>query len=180
MVWIPSGGCGLGPVDGFWIDACPVTNEEFATFAAETGHCTLACQDADCMHWRYPDGTHDHPVTDVSWADAVAYAAWAGKALPTEAEWICAAHDAVDPFPAEYPLDDASPPPIRPVAADLPNGYGLYDMVGNVWEWTADWYQSAGPVPVKVIMGGAANRRLPHPVDGYASDLGFRCVVRTG
>ncbi|HEY2672337.1 MAG TPA: SUMF1/EgtB/PvdO family nonheme iron enzyme [Rugosimonospora sp.] len=172
MVWIPSGSCEFGPVDGFWIDACPVTNDEFAAFTLETGHRTAACQEAGRAGWRSPDGRADHPVTDVSWADAVAYAAWAGKALPTEAEWACAAHD------AREPTDPGGAAGTRPVAAGSPNGYGLYDMFGNVWEWTADWYPVGGPVPQKVVKGGTWNGR-PYPVHGFAGNIGFRCVVRT-
>ncbi|GAA5194984.1 formylglycine-generating enzyme family protein [Rugosimonospora acidiphila] len=173
MVWIPSGSCELGPVDGFWIDACPVTNGEFAAFAAETGYRTLARREPDLAPWAaYPAGRADHPVTDVAWVDAVAYAAWAGKALPTEAEWVCAAHDA-----PEAPGAGAG---TRPVAAGAPNGYGLYDMFGNVSEWTADWHRASGPLPMKVIRGGAGRLARPYPVHGYGDDLGFRCVVRTG
>jgi formylglycine-generating enzyme required for sulfatase activity len=172
MVWIPSGSCELGPVDGFWIDACPVTNHEFAEFTAGTEYCTVAWQEAGRSPWRYRAGRDDHPVTQVSWVDAVAFAAWAGKALPTEAEWVCAAHDARE-------LTDHRRG-TRPVAAGAPNGYGLYDMVGNVREWTADWYGFGGPVPVKVVRGGRTGDRRPYPVHGYAGNLGFRCVVRTG
>ncbi len=120
-------------------------------------------------NWRAPqgpgsslDGWEDHPVVHVAHADAEAYAAWAGKALPTEAEWEWAARGGLPdadyawgselapggamlanywqgPFPHANSLADGW---LRtsPVRTYPPNGYGLHDMIGNVWEWTADWY----------------------------------------
>lgn len=122
-------------------------------------------------NWRQPlgpgssvDGLEDHPVVHVSHADAEAFAAWAGKALPTEAEWEFAARGGLDgrdyawgdelapggamlanywqgPFPHANSCVDGF---LRtsPVASYPANGYGLYDMIGNVWEWTADWYRA--------------------------------------
>ncbi|WP_096786884.1 formylglycine-generating enzyme family protein [Rhodobacter sp. CZR27] len=120
-------------------------------------------------NWRHPTGPgssiaglDSHPVVHVACADAEAYAAWAGKELPTEAEWEFAARGGIDG--AEYAWGDEFMPggrrmantwqgqfPFRnrraggyertsPVGAFPPNGYGLCDMIGNVWEWTADWY----------------------------------------
>jgi sulfatase modifying factor 1 len=119
--------------------------------------------------WRRPygrgshiGGLDDHPVVHVAYRDAEAYAAWAGKQLPTEAEWELAARGGLDG--AEFAWGDALAPqgrymantwqgefPIEnlrsdgwartsPVRAFPPNGYGAYDMIGNVWEWTTDWY----------------------------------------
>ncbi|KQZ77374.1 gliding motility-associated lipoprotein GldK [Sphingopyxis sp. Root214] len=120
--------------------------------------------------WRHPTGPdsaidelEDHPVIHVTYADALAYAEWAGKSLPTEAEWECAArggHDDGRPyawgmelapggammanywqglFPFSNLLTDGWER-TSPVRSYAPNGFGLYDMIGNVWEWTADWY----------------------------------------
>lgn len=119
--------------------------------------------------WRHPTGPDsglddlwDHPVCHVTYGDAAAYATWAGKTLPTEAEWEFAARGGLDgadyawgderepegrmlanvwqgPFPHGNSLDDGW---LRtsPVGQYPANGYGLSDMIGNVWEWTSDWY----------------------------------------
>ncbi len=120
-------------------------------------------------NWRRPygprssiTGLDDHPVVHVAYQDAEAYAAWEGKELPTEAEWEFAARGGLEG--ADYAWGDEFNPTGRhmantwqgafprknsaedgfirtsPVKAFPPNGYGLYDMIGNVWEWTADWY----------------------------------------
>src|SRR5580698_9558128 len=110
-------------------------------------------------------GLDDHPVVHVAYKDALAYARWAGKDLPTEAEWEFAARGGLDG--AEFAWGDELTPDGKqmantwqgafpqenlkidgyertsPVTAFPPNGYGVYDMIGNVWEWTSDWY-SAG------------------------------------
>jgi sulfatase modifying factor 1 len=121
--------------------------------------------------WRHPYGPRsnihalgNHPVVHVAFSDALAYAKWVGKDLPTEAEWEFAARGGLDG--AEFAWGDEFTPHGRhmantwqgefprqninadgfertsPVTAFPPNGYGLYDMIGNVWEWTCDWYQT--------------------------------------
>jgi formylglycine-generating enzyme len=194
-------------VESFWIDECPVTNEQFRDFVTDTGYSTLAERpvaeedypDADPLlltpgslvfhqppgpvnmrdprnwwgytpgaDWQHPEGAgsdlagrDDHPVVHVAYQDAQAYATWAGKALPAEAEWEYAARgglagrayawgDELAPggrrmantWNGEFPWrrlggDHDRTSPVRSFPA---NGYGLYDMVGNVWEWTADRY----------------------------------------
>ena len=122
-------------------------------------------------NWRRPygprssiSGLDDHPVVHVAYRDAEAYARWAGKDLPTEAEWEFAARGGLDG--AEFAWGDEFTPGGRPMAntwqgafpheklngdgyahtspvtAFPPNGYGLYDMIGNVWEWTTDWWST--------------------------------------
>jgi sulfatase modifying factor 1 len=132
--------------------------------------------------WRRPlgpqsgiDDIMDHPVVQVAWADAAAYARWAGKALPTEAEWEFAARGGLDGtpyawgnelapegrvmantwqgrFPWENTLDDGY---LRtsPVGVFPANGYGLFDMIGNVWEWTEDWFAETAAESGKACCG---------------------------
>jgi formylglycine-generating enzyme len=185
--------------------------------------------------WRRPAGPHssiakrsDHPVVHVAYEDAHAFAAWAGLALPTEAEWEVAARGGL--VAAAYTWGDEPERPGErlanywhgdfpwrpeagygrtcPVGSFPPNGYGLFDMAGNVWEWTCDWYadtragdpcceagsydpqQPQFRVPRKVIKGGSflcadsycrryrPAARRPQMIDTGMSHIGFRCVRR--
>lgn len=183
--------------------------------------------------WKHPAGPAsdlaglgDHPVVHVALADALAYAEWAGKALPTEAEWECAARGGL--AGAEYAWGDSLTPDGRhmantwqgafpfvndledgfartsPVGSFPANGYGLFDMIGNVWEWTLDDYAAPRAEPArsccrkpqasgaatKVIKGGsylcAPNycqryrpaARHPQQTDMTTGHLGFRCIRR--
>jgi formylglycine-generating enzyme len=184
--------------------------------------------------WDRPEGptSHtytraNHPVTHVALADAQAYAAWADKALPTEAEWERAARGGLDgarfawgddelldgrrmanTWQGEFPWRDTGEDGWRgtsPVGTYPPNGFGLLDITGNVWEWTADRFQAAGASPSpccapappdrggfasNVIKGGshlcAPNyclryrpaARQAETVDTSTSHIGFRCVLR--
>ena len=182
--------------------------------------------------WRHPEGPGStvggrelHPVTHVAYADAVAFAEWAGKSLPTEAEWERAARGGLDratftwgddPAPkgrmmantwqGEFPWQNLRTDGYEgtsPVERFPPNGFGLHDMAGNVWEWTTDSFeQPATPgccapssdaperFPRKVIKGGshlcAPNyclryrpaARQAETVDTSTGHIGFRCVVR--
>lgn len=143
--------------------------------------------------WHRPEGPgsdlagrEDHPVVHVAFADAEAYAAWSGKTLPTEAEWEFAARGGLDgaefawgdtfelngkpmantwqgPFPwRNFALDGYEG--TAPVASYPPNGYGLYDMAGNVWQWTTDWYSARHPCEVTKSCCVPANPR-GGPVD---------------
>jgi formylglycine-generating enzyme len=184
-------------------------------------------------NWRQPEGPgssvkgrHRHPVVHVAFEDGDAYAAWAGKALPTEAEWERAARGGLEG--ATYAWGDEFTPRGRmmantwqgefpwqnlrrdgyegtsPVGSFDPNGFGLYDMTGNVWEWTVDFFHnshhdSASPccapasgegIARRVIKGGshlcAPNYCLRYrpaarqfeAVETSTSHIGFRCVFR--
>jgi formylglycine-generating enzyme len=180
--------------------------------------------------WNRPEGPASdvytrgrHPVTHVAYEDAEAYAAWAGKALPTEAEWEYAARGGLEgatyawgdePFPdgramantwqGEFPwqnllLDGFAG--TSPVGAFPPNGYGLVDMTGNVWEWTCDPFDvadagegccaPAGPGETRRVIKGGSHLCAPsyclryrpaarqsETVDTSTGHLGFRCVAR--
>ena len=213
MVLVPSGSFWMGsddsfayaddgegpPVeielDAYWIDACAVTNAEFAEFVDDTGYVTEAerfgwsfvfagllpddfpptqavaqapwWRKVERADWRHAEGWQstvdarpDHPVVHTSWNDAVAYAGWGDKRLATEAEWERAARGGLER--TVFPWGDELEPEGRhrmnvwqgdfphrnsmadgylgaaPVRSFPPNALGLYEMTGNVWEWTAD------------------------------------------
>ena len=234
MVWIPGGEFSMGAhdptdrndavgmqattdsrpvhrvvVDGFWMDATEVTNEQFAAFVKATRYVTVAertpraedfpgappdslvpgsvvfsppahavpltdayqwWSEIRGTSWRHPlgpdssiEGRERFPVVHIAYADALAYAQWAGKRLPTEAEWEFAARGGMTGqlfpwgndfneggrwmanthqghFPDRDTGEDAFTG-IAQVAQFPPNGYGLYDVAGNVWEWVSDWYR---------------------------------------
>ena len=232
-------------LDSFWMDETEVTNEQFAKFVEETSYLTTAEQIGDAgvfspeqerwtlvkaADWRHPEGRTssmdqrlDQPVVHVSWSDAVAYCTWAGKRLPTEAEFEYAARggkegtiypwgDEFTPggkhqantWQGEFPRQEHAAdgfPGVAPVKSYQPNGYGLYDIAGNVWEWVNDWYDPnyyrgspvrnpPGPLEgrEKVQRGGSwlcssnycmgyrvASRMMTEPDSGL-NNLGFRCV----
>jgi formylglycine-generating enzyme required for sulfatase activity len=149
--------------------------------------------------WRHPtgpessiEGKGDHPVVHVSWFDAQAYCKWAGGRLPTEAEWECAARGGLEQkenvwgdepissarcniwqgtFPATNTVEDgfSSTSPVRQFE---PNGCGLYDMAGNVWEWVGDWYRPdtyAGDALNAVTVNPAGPEAAYDPAEPYVS-----------
>jgi formylglycine-generating enzyme len=185
--------------------------------------------------WRHPEGPDStlhgrerHPITHVAYEDALAYARWAGKELPTEAEWEYAARGGLEgatfawgnefapkrrmmanTWQGEFPWQNLNLDKYEgtsPIETYPPNGYGLHDMTGNVWEWTRDAFaieattspccapgmEGAGAeAPRKVIKGGshlcAPNycfryrpaARQSETVDTSTAHIGFRCISRT-
>jgi len=161
-------------LDGFWIYKTPVTVAQFMRFCGATGHAA-----PDPPNWGWRD---DHPVVNVSWADAVAYAAWAGAALPTEAQWEKAARGADGRF---YPWGNGwdaarcahsvgtartGTAPVGTFHAGA-SPYGVLDMSGNVWEWCADWYDAG-------TMRAAAGRNPAGPPAGERRVSARRLVER--
>ncbi|MES1982072.1 MAG: formylglycine-generating enzyme family protein [Pseudomonadota bacterium] len=140
-------------LEEFMLDRYEVTNLQYKKFIDATAH-----RSPDHFRNRtYPAGKADHPVTFVSWDDAVAYCAWAGKRLPTDQEWEKAARGTdgrVYPWGDEFDLENANMPlrwqALKQYGDTTPVGafekgvspYGAYDMSGNVWEWTASWYEA--------------------------------------
>ncbi len=185
-------------LDAFYIDETEVTCARYAHFLEATGYPPHPL-------WDPKYDRPEEPVVGVSWYDAEAFARWAGKRLPTEAEWEKAAGGGL----AEklYPWGEGIHQQqanynsfgTMPVKSYAPNGFGLYDMAGNVWEWCQDWYDSdyysvssgrnpQGPLQGmrKVVKGGAwysnevalriANRHKNDPALG-SFNIGFRCVI---
>jgi formylglycine-generating enzyme required for sulfatase activity len=253
MVWIPGGEFSMGShveseslcalpgvtrdalpvhrvyVDGFWMDATEVTNEDFARFVKATGYVTIAERTPTAAEvpgappeslvagsvvftatpkpvpvdnhfqwwryqkgasWRHPEGPSStirgretYPVVHIAFDDAVAYATWAGKRLPTEAEWEFAARGGLtgklyawgddfrrgdrpmaNTYQGQFPTNDTGGDGfagIAPVATYAANGYGLYDVAGNVWEWVSDWYRPDYYAELAAAGGVARNPRGP-------------------
>lgn len=193
-------------IDSFYMDSYEVTNGEYLKFCKKTGHRLPEFWNMDIF--RSGEAYPDYPVVGISWSDAKMYAEWAGKRLPTEAEWEYAARG--DLTDNEYPngnkwtrqkqKQDSSTWTnlILPVKQYEPNGYGLFDMDGNVWEWVADRYDEyyyevspednpTGPTNRnnRVIRGGSWHsgpmckrvyyrKGLPGNWCDFA--VGFRCV----
>lgn len=184
----------------YYIDKYEITNMQFKRFVDATRHRTPF----DWKDGNYPQGEGYLPVAHIDWHDADAYCKWADKRLPTEAEWEKAARGAdgrIYPWGDVYDKNKANTKDWdreRIDVGSLPGGaspYGAMDMAGNVWEWTADWYN---PYPGsslvretfgethKVTRGGAwnsrgnlarTNERFPRPPDeSYQCFVGARCV----
>ncbi len=149
-------------VDPFYLDEHEVTNASYAAFVQAKRHRAP-------VHWpqgRIPPGKEKHPVVNVSWDDAAAYARWAGKRLPTEAEWERACRGMAEGARfltgAEITSGDARFDRVDgpgEVCRFKANYFGLYDMAGNVWEWCADWYG-------RDYYQQAPERNPPGPSDG--------------
>ncbi|MBN1937393.1 MAG: SUMF1/EgtB/PvdO family nonheme iron enzyme [Anaerolineae bacterium] len=222
LMYVP----GISGVDPFWIDRHEVTNAQFDAFVKATGYKTTAemakkgwkwtPQGVEFIwyaYWYEPLGPYypsveeamQHPVVSVSWDDAAAYCQWAGKRLPTEAEWQLAAFGADG---RQYPWGNEAPggqylnycdaqcqwgnkagdkdgfartAPVCQYSQGL-SPYGLCDMGGNVWEWTADWEVEG---KTRVIRGSSWARpaddaglsgRAGYEYNGVLDVLGFRCT----
>ncbi|MFQ5900365.1 MAG: formylglycine-generating enzyme family protein [Thermodesulfobacteriota bacterium] len=134
-------------LDDYYIDKYEVTNIQYKEFVKATGH-------RKPLHWvtgTYPRRKAYHPVVYVDWFDANAYCKWAGKRLPNESEWEKAARGTDGrrfPWGSDFDVNKANSPFLKkgdtmPVGSfeEGRSPYGLYDVVGNVWEWTIDWYE---------------------------------------
>lgn len=240
---------GTGEVAPFSIDAHEVTNAQYAAFVAATNYVTVAERSGPNgtamgaavfdraqarwridpnANWRHPDGSSSsiegrgaYPVVAVAYEDALAYARWAGRRLPTENEWEFAARGGA-PAPADrraeafdahgaarantwqgvFPFQDTGEDGftgLAPVGCFPANANGLYDMTGNVWEWTSDRFvgadgldaSRAADAPMRVIKGGSqlcapnfcsryrSGSRQPGDEGLGMSHIGFRTAADT-
>jgi formylglycine-generating enzyme required for sulfatase activity len=203
-------------LDAFYIDQYEVTNERYH-FCALSGACKSAYVDTTSVPEKYYGTKYfEHPVVNVTWDMAAAYCQWRGARLPTEAEWEKAARGGLEkmlyPWGNTAPicdagsrngalfLDCANDKMTVKTGSYFANGYGLFDMAGNVWEWVFDAYSDnyyketstnaanpQGPVFVdmRVVRGGGwgdkgeaiqvANRGWAPP-ETQDNEIGFRCV----
>jgi formylglycine-generating enzyme required for sulfatase activity len=213
-------------LDAFWMDQTEVTNEMYTAFLNEEdnqreGDALWLDENEDDVHihkigetWTVDPGYEDHPVTEVTWYGARAYCTWTGRRLPTEAEWEKAARGGLEgksyPWGDEVPSckkgtkngatfannEDCNFGEPTQIKNYTPNGYELYDMAGNVWEWVADWYGVYQEAPdsnpsgaetgkFRVVRGGAWDYSSSYLRSAFrgrdspkttAPDVGFRCV----
>ncbi len=170
MVYIPGGLFVMGSNEGnadetpvhdvtvapVWMDKTEVTNEQFSKFVEMTGYITAAERRKSDADWRHPAGPNTsiagkelYPAVQVAWEDATAFAKWAGKRLPTEAEWEHAARGGLhqkryvwgsEKLTEKEPRCNVSSNTPTKVASFAPNDFSLMDMAGNVAEWCSDWY----------------------------------------
>ena len=190
----------------FWMDQAEVTNRMYALCLADRA-CSPPYESGSSTRSSYFGNSSyaDYPVINVDWYQAETYCAWAGRELPTEAQWEYAAHGGEywGPYPWGGGIDSSMANYNRYVGDTsnvfryAANGYGLYDMAGNVWEWVADWYgpyssaaadNPTGPISgnTRVMRGGSWDqwygtmfvtyRGSDGPADSNNS-IGFRCAL---
>jgi len=187
-------------VSDFKIDLTEVTREQYSEFISATGYREPRVDEPwaeDGWNWdgpKFPDGTGDHPVVLVSWYDAREFCFWAGKRLPTEAEWQLAAigpadNERVFPWGNEYDagalnhgtievpnFDDSDGYYTTSPVGAFPSGaspYGALDMFGNAWEWTADFRVRQW----ELVLGEREGSII---IDPHTAAIGFYAAVRGG
>ena len=182
--------------DAFFMDAFEVTVGQFKKFLKSSGYRPAELIDWNNVYKYSP--TDKHPMIYVTWHDATAYAKWVGKRLPTEKEWEYAARGGLirkeyvwgddEAVARDYANYDGTEGKdeweyCAPAGSFKINGYGLYDMAGNVWEWCQDWYDSNKTR--RVLRSGSwndpsSNLRVANRFGYFPSNtyyyLGFRCV----